>query len=191
VFDALLQAAQALLIQPSCPICRASLEGSPAAKTGAELQPCGLCIEGYGLGQSNTSGNEPLPWKALGTYQGEFRQLVLQIKQQPQSRTGRAVIQLLANHHPLPQGALLVPIPSWKKKRSYPLPKLIAAGFGQPSTMLLQRTRAGLSQHHLNRSMGMHNLHGAFHAAPAPMNPFSQNVSFGLLTTFSRLEQQP
>ena len=168
MFDALLKAAQALLIQPSCPICRASLEGNPAAKTGAELQPCGLCIEGYGLGQSNTSGNEPLPWKALGAYQGEFRQLVLQIKQQPQSRTGRAVIQLLANHHPLPQGALLVPIPSWKKKRSNPLPKLIAAGFGQPTTMLLQRTRAGLSQHHLNRSMRMHNLHGAFHAAPAP-----------------------
>ena len=33
--------------------------------------------------------------------------------------------------------------------------------------MLLQRTRAGLSQHHLNRSMRMHNLEGAFHAAPA------------------------
>ena len=112
MFDALHKAAQALLIQPSCPICRASLEGNPAAKTGAELQPYGLCIEGYGLGQSNTSGNEPLPWKALCTYQGEFRKLVLQIKQQPQSRTGRAVIQLLANHHPLPQGALLVPIPS-------------------------------------------------------------------------------
>ena len=90
MFDALLQTAQALLIQPSCPICRASLEGNPAAKTGAELQPCGLCIEGYALGKSNTSRNEPLPWKALCTYQGEFRKLVLQIKQQPQSRTGRS-----------------------------------------------------------------------------------------------------
>jgi hypothetical protein len=28
---------------------------------------------------------------------------VLQIKQQPQSRTGRTVIQLLANHHPHPR----------------------------------------------------------------------------------------
>ena len=45
---------------------------------------------------------------------------MLQIKQQPQSRTGRAVIQLLASHH-------------------------------------------------LNRSMQMHDLHGAFHAAPAPL----------------------
>ena len=33
--------------------------------------------------------------------------------------------------------------------------------------MLLHRTRAGLSQHHLNRSMRMQNLEGAFHAAPA------------------------
>ena len=168
VIQALLQAAQSFLIQPSCPICRASLgEGHPPM-VAAEHWPCGLCAEEYALGGSDTSGTEPLPWKALGTYQGEFRQLVLQIKQQPQSRTGRAVIQLLAHHHPLPQGAVLVPIPSWKKKRSNPLPKLIAAGFGQPSTMLLQRTRAGLSQHHLNRSMRMHNLHGAFHAAPAP-----------------------
>ncbi len=168
VLNALLQAARALLIQRSCPICRASLDGNAAPKAGSELQPCGLCIEGYGLGQSNISGKKPLPWKALGAYQGKFRQLVLHIKQHPQSRTGRAVIQLLANHHPLPQAALLVPIPSWKKKRSNPLPKLIAAGFGMPSTMLLHRTRAGLSQHHLSRSMRMNNLHGAFHAALAP-----------------------
>ena len=113
-------------------------------------------------------GSELLPWRALGTYQGRFRQLVLKIKQQPQSRTGRAVIQLLAKVHPLPKEVLLVPIPSWKQKRGNPLPNLIAAGFGSPSTMLLDRTRAGLSQHHLNRSMRTHNLEGAFHAAPAP-----------------------
>ena len=135
--------------------------------TDAEHQPCGRCIEEYGLGESNTSGSEPLPWRALGTYQGRFRQLVLKIKQQPQSRMTRAVIQLLAKVHPLPKEVLLVPIPSWKQKRGNPLPNLIAAGFGSPSTMLLHRTRAGLSQHHLNRSMRMHNLEGAFHAAPA------------------------
>ena len=168
VIQALLQAAQSFLIQPSCPICRASLAEGQPPMIAAEPWPCELCIEEYGLGRSDTSGTEPLPWKALGTYQGRFRQLVLKIKQQPQSRTGRAVIQLLAKVHSLPKGVLLVPIPSWRKKRGNPLPNLIAAGFGQPSTMLLQRTRAGLSQHHLNRSMGMHNLHGAFHAAPAP-----------------------
>tara|TARA_Y100000739_G_scaffold98808_1_gene84767 strand:- start:292 stop:597 length:306 start_codon:yes stop_codon:yes gene_type:complete len=66
-------------------------------------------MEKYGLGLSNTSGSEPLSWKALGTYEGRFRQLLLKIKQQPESRTGRAVIQLLAKVHPLPKGVLLVP----------------------------------------------------------------------------------
>ena len=168
VLQALLKSARSFLIQPSCPICRASLEDNHQPMNDAEHQPCGLCMEKYGLGPSNTSGSEPLPWKALGTYEGRFRQLVLKTKQQPESRTSRALIQLLANYHPLPQGVLLVPIPSWKRKRSNPLPHLIASGFGQPKTMLLHRTRAGLSQHHLNRSMRMHNLHGAFHAAPTP-----------------------
>ena len=96
-----------------------------------------------------------------------FRQLVLKIKQQPQSRTSRAVIQLLAKVHPLPKAVLLVPIPSCKKKRGNPLLDLIAEGFGLPSTMLLHRTQAGLSQNHLNRSMRMHYLEGVFHATPA------------------------
>ena len=181
VIQALLQAAQSFLIQPSCPICRASLgEGHPPM-VAAEHWPCGLCAEEYALGGSDTSGTEPLPWKALGTYQGRFRQLVLKIKQQPQSRTGRAVIQLLAKVHPLPKGVLLVPIPSWKKKRGNPLPNLIAAGFGQPSTLLLHRTRAGLSQHHLNRSIRMHNLEGAFHAAPAPQTSLQSKTTVWLV----------
>ena len=181
VIQSVLQAAQSFLIQPSCPICRASLEDNIPPMTDAEHQPCGRCIEEYGLGESNTSGSEPLPWRALGTYQGRFRQLVLKIKQQPQSRTGRAVIQLLAKVHPLPKEVLLVPIPSWKKKRGNPLPNLIAAGFGQPSTMLLHRTRAGLSQHHLNRSMRMHNLTGAFHAAPAPQTSLQSKTTVWLV----------
>ena len=167
VIQSVLQAAQSFLIQLSCPICGARLEDNIPPMTDAEYQPCGRCIEEYGLGASNTSGSEPLPWRALGTYQGRFRQLVLKIKQQPQSRMTRAVIQLLAKVHPLPRGVLLVPIPSWKQKRGNPLPNLIAAGFGSPSTMLLHRTRAELSQHHLNRSIRMQNMEGAFHAAPA------------------------
>ena len=94
VIQALLQAAQSFLIQPSCPICRARLDDNMPPMTDAEHEPCGRCSEEYGLGESNASGSEPLPWKALGTYQGRFRQFVLKIKQQPQSRTGRAVIQL-------------------------------------------------------------------------------------------------
>ena len=181
VLQTLLKAARSFLIQPSCPICRASLEDNHQPINDAEHQPCGLCMEKYGLGLSNTSGSEPLSWKALGTYEGRFRQLLLKIKQQPESRTGRAVIQLLAKVHPLPKGVLLVPIPSWKRKRSNPLPYLIAAVFGQPKTMLLHRTRAGLSQHHLNRSMRMHNLEGAFHAAPAPQTSLQSTTTVWLV----------
>ena len=181
VIQSELQAAESFLVQPSCPICRASLQDNISPMTDVGYQPCGRCIEEYGLGESNTSGSEPLPWRALGTYQGRFRQLVLKIKQQPQSRTGRAVIQLLAKVHPLPKEVLLVRIPSWKKKRGNPLPNLIAAGFGQPSTMLLHRTRAWLSHHHLNRSMRMQNLEGAFHAAPARHTSTQQKTSVWLV----------
>ena len=72
VIQSVLQAAQSFLIQPSCPICRASLEDNIPPMTDAEHQPCGRCIEEYGLGESNTSGSEPLPWRALGTYQGRL-----------------------------------------------------------------------------------------------------------------------
>jgi hypothetical protein len=89
----------------------------------AEHWPCELCIEEYGLGRSDTSGTEPLPWKALGTYQGRFRQLVLKIKQQPQSRTGRAVIQLLAKVHLSPQGSSLGPHSKLEKEAWQPSPK--------------------------------------------------------------------
>ena len=47
--------------------------------------------------------------------------------------------------------------------------------------MLLHRTRAGLSQHHLNRSMRMHNLEGAFHAAPAPHTSIQSKAAVWLI----------
>ena len=75
----------------------------------------------------------------------------------------------------------MVPIPSWKQKHGNPLPNLITAGFGSPSTMLLHRTRAELSQHHLNRSMRMHNLAGAFHAAPAPHTSIQSKAAVWLV----------
>ena len=47
VIQSVLQAAQSFLIQPSCPICRASLEDNIPPMTYAEHQPCGRCIEEY------------------------------------------------------------------------------------------------------------------------------------------------
>ena len=115
MIQSILQIAQSFLIQPSCPICRASLEDNIPPMTDVKHQPCGRCIEEYGLGESNTSGSEPLPGKALGTYQDRFRQLLLKIKERPKSRTDRAVIQLLAKVHPLPKEVLLVPSQAGKR----------------------------------------------------------------------------
>ena len=61
---------------------------------------------------------------------------------------------------------MLVPIPSWKRQRSNPLPQQIALGLGRPTAALLQRTRAGLSQHRLNKTQRQANLIGAFRASP-------------------------
>ena len=170
MLHALLKVAHTLLIQPSCPICRSCIDDRvpPTTTPGGVVHPCDDCIESYGLGPFNPVGDTPLPWKALGNYEGRFRKLVLKVKHQPQGRCCSALIQLLAQQHVPPPDALLVPIPSWKRKRPNPLPKLIAEGLGRPNTMLLRRTRAGLGQHHLNRTKRMRNLQGSFQAATLP-----------------------
>ena len=76
------------------------------------------------------------------------------------------MVQLLSERFTLPATAVLVPIPSWKRQRSNPLPQRIALGLGRPTAELLHRTRAGLSQHHLNRRQRQTNLIGAFQAVP-------------------------
>ena len=62
----------------------------------------------------------------------------------------------------MPNPAVLVPIPSWKRRRANSLPSLIATTLGQARTDLLQRTRASAGQHHLNRQQRLSNLSGAF-----------------------------
>ena len=61
---------------------------------------------------------------------------------------------------------MLVPIPSWKRQRSNPLPQRIAHGLGRLTAELLQHNRAGLSQHHLNKRQRQTNMMGAFQASP-------------------------
>ena len=61
---------------------------------------------------------------------------------------------------------MLVTIPSWKRQRSNPLPQRIALGLGRPTAELLHRTRAGVSQHHLNKRQRQNNLIEAFQAYP-------------------------
>ena len=92
--------------------------------------------------------------------------VLLKLRQPRQDKALAALVQLLSERFTLPATAVLVPIPSWKRQRSNPLPQRIALGLGRPTAELLQRTHAGLSQHHLNRRQRETNLIGAFQACP-------------------------
>ena len=158
---ALLSFAQALLIEPRFPICDGPWD-SPLPPTA----PCTTCLDSLALPCQGLKGLLPLPWCALGPYAGPLRQLLLKLRQPHQSKALAALVQLLSDNLSLPATAVLVPIPSWKRHRSNPLPQRIAQGLGRPTAALLQRTRAGLSQHRLNKTQRQANLIGAFQASP-------------------------
>ena len=108
-----------------------------------------------------------MPWHALGHYQGTLRTLLLQERNHPCERRFKGLIHLLRDSLQLMDSECLCPIPSWKKRHANGLPNRIANALGHPSRPLLQRRKAGLSQHHLNRNMRMSNLHNAFEAIDA------------------------
>ena len=108
----------------------------------------------------------PLSWCSLRPYAGQLRQLLIKLRQPRQGKALAALVQLLSECFTLPATAVLVPIPSWKQQRANRLPQRIALGLGRPTAELLHRTRAGLSQHHLNRRQRQTNLIGAFQAFP-------------------------
>ncbi|MCB4407781.1 ComF family protein [Synechococcus sp. MU1642] len=158
---ALLAFAQTLLIEPRCPICDGPWDSPmrPAAL-------CSTCLDALTLPLKGLKGLLRLPRCALGPYAGTLRQLLLQVRQPRQGIALVALVQLLSDRLPLPATAVLVPIPSWKRQRSNPLPQQIALGLGRPTAALLHRTHAGLSQHHLNKTQRQNNLIGAFQAIP-------------------------
>ena len=160
---AFLAFAQTLLIEPRCPICDGLWDSPLPPKA-----PCSTCLDALALPSQGLQGMRPLPWCALGTYAGPLRQLLLKLRQPRQGKALAALVQLLSDCLTLPATALLVPIPSWKRQRSNPLPQRIALGLGRPTAELLHRTRAGLSQHHLNKRQRQMNLLGAFQACPLP-----------------------
>ena len=101
--------------------------------------PCTTCLDALALPCQGLKGLLPLPWCALGPYAGPLRQLLLLLKLR-QPRKGKALaalVQLLSERFTLPATAVLV-----------------------------HRTRAGLSQHHLNRRQSQTDLIGAFQAFP-------------------------
>lgn len=108
----------------------------------------------------------PLPWCALGPYAGPLRLLLLKLRQPRQGKALGALVQLLSECFALPETAVLVPIPCWKRQRYTPLPQRIALGLGRPTADLLHGIRPGVSQHYLNRRQRQTNLRGAFQASP-------------------------
>ena len=84
-----------------------------------------------------------LPWCPLGPYAGPLSQLLLKLRQPSQGKALAALVQLLSDRCTLPETAVLVTMPSWKRQRSNPLPQRSALGLGRPTAELLHRTRAG------------------------------------------------
>jgi predicted amidophosphoribosyltransferase len=129
----------------------------------------GLCPE---LPAEGLSNSDPLPWWAAGSYAGELRCRLLQLRRSPDPRamadlTPGLVAALRRDFAGSPRRPLLVPIPSWKR-RSNPLPpllgQLLTRQLGWRISGGLHRSRPVLGQHHLGRELRWANQAGAFRA---------------------------
>jgi predicted amidophosphoribosyltransferase len=154
----------------SCPCCGAGHE----QPKGSRQALCTPCLESLALPQGGIQGDEPLLWCVAAPYGGALRALLLRQRPRPQPRLirGLAACLQLCCSEVLP-GALLVPIPSWKRTGN-PLPLLLAEGLAQASAgqaqlapQLLCRTRPTVGQHHLGRALRSRNLLDAFAATAA------------------------
>ena len=123
---------------------------------------CRPCQQRLQLCAGGLSGSDPLPWHALALYDGPFRNLLLRLKQQPSNGNVNGLISCLAMTLPQAASAVLVPIPSWKRRYGNPLPTMIAERLCGRRMDLLHRDRASVGQHHLNRKQRLTNLKGAF-----------------------------
>lgn len=149
------------LVHKPCPLCRQPLE-PPNLTT----RLCSGCINNLLLPSRGLSGTTPLPWWAVGFYQGPYRHLLLDLRQRPRQERMIALIKTLEPpSFPERVSPLLVPVPSWKR-RANPLPPLMGQLAGRQwrwsSGDLLRRSRPVLGQHHLNQVLRLENQRGAF-----------------------------
>ena len=166
-----------LLIEQVCPLCRRVSDGTTAGPC-----LCSQCCSALALPRHGCRGNQPLPWWSLGTYSGDFRHCLLRLKRAGSGRILTALLNGLQPLLPSCSTGWLVPIPSWKRRRANPLPAQIAAGLGRVKPHLLQRTRAGVGQHRLNRQQRLVNLQGAFQS-PASAEALELWLVDDILTT--------
>ena len=148
-----------LFIAPSCPICRR--EGQIHEPT----QPCHLCCEALGLSAEGIRGLTPVRYRAAGLYRGKLRCLILRQRVQPNPSALKAIT--FALRRSLPANALLVPIPSWKRKRrANPLPDLVCQSLQRSRRGLLKRCRPTVGQHRLSRNQRRLNMRSCFAIHP-------------------------
>ncbi len=149
------------LVQRPCALCREPLE-----PPGLAARLCLGCIRTLSLPHGGLRGVDPLPWWAVGHYQGSYRQRLLSLRKHPRpERLAAFVRQLDPPSFSPPVAPLLVPIPSWKV-RANPLPAMIGVQAQRQwhwrKADLLRRSRPVLGQHHLNQAMRLENQRGAF-----------------------------
>ncbi|MFM2080272.1 MAG: hypothetical protein RLZZ219_954 [Cyanobacteriota bacterium] len=176
------QGALALISVQRCALCSAACglpapnPSAPVSACAAITEPalCGGCVEALSLPPAGLRGEDPLPWRALGSYEARLRGVLLAQRPQPQPPLIRSLATLLharcADRLP---GALLVPIPGWRRGGN-PLPRLLSRELvrlcgarSAAAPELLRRCRATVGQHHLNRRQRLANQRGSF-ACGAP-----------------------
>jgi len=119
----------ALISDPSCPLCAGAVAAEAVVTAPGPAPPaqlCGACLRRLALPEGGLQGDEPLLWCAAAPYDGALRQLLL--RQRPRPEPPLIAALALEWHRCCRQvlpGALLVPIPSWKR-RGNPLPLLLA-----------------------------------------------------------------
>jgi len=131
--------------------------------------PCALPDRGL-------RGFTPLPWWAALSYSGQGRRALLNLRRQPRAAGVAPLLPgLVGRLQQLERPALLLPIPSWKR-RANPLPQLLARQLQsrlrwpcQPA--LLTRSHPVLGQHGLNRELRWQNQQGAFRCLHRPGHP--------------------
>ena len=154
-----------LISAARCSACGGACDGSGPGTL------CARCLDELALPEGGVQGDQPLLWCALAPYAGPLRVLLLRQRPTPDAAL---IAALAARLHSccasVLQGALVVPVPSWKRAGN-PLPLLLAralvaasSGRARLAPQLLQRSRPTLGQHHLSRSLRARNLHNAFTA---------------------------
>ena len=151
-----------LLINPSCSLCNPRT----AAKA-YDVDLCQACRARLGLPNQPLNGTTPLPWKAVGWYEGELRRMILHLRKRSDTAQLRSICSSLRKE--LPSHSLLVPIPGWKAaKRSNPLPRRLCSCLERESLQLLSRCRKTVGQHRLTLQQRFINQRGSFRVCGDP-----------------------